>query len=58
VAGESDPYFISRTLLTFLFGNIRFIAASWDLREVVAAKDEIVSKNLLVTKLAIPSNVK
>jgi hypothetical protein len=39
-------------------GDIRYVGASWDLGEVVAAKDDIVSKNLLVTKLAVPKNVK
>ena len=30
--------------------------ASWDLGEVLAKREEIVSDNLLVTKLAVPSN--
>jgi hypothetical protein len=34
----------------------RYVGATWDLGELIAAKDEIISKNLLVTKLAVPSN--
>jgi hypothetical protein len=36
----------------------RYVGASWDLGELIAAKDEIISKNLLVTKLSVPSNSK
>jgi hypothetical protein len=37
----------------FLSG--RYVQATWDLNEVIAVKDEIVQKNLLVTKLAGPT---
>jgi len=37
------------------FLNGRYVQATWDLNEVIAVKDEIVEKNLLVTKLAGPT---
>ena len=35
-------------------GRGRYVEASWDLNEVLAKGEEIVSDNLLVTKLAGP----
>ena len=43
-----------RRWVLVLMGRGRYVEASWDLNEVLAKREEIVSDNLLVTKLAGP----
>jgi hypothetical protein len=53
-AGNYSCYSKSRIFFEVVLH--RYVGASWDLGELVAAKDDIINKNLLVTKLAVPSN--